>query len=49
MRSYWQDSQVEKFMDTLLESKWDMGLLAEESPSTAFRIMKKYLSKVEVC
>ena len=25
-----------------------MGLLAEESPRTAFRIMKKYLSKVEV-
>ncbi len=29
-RSYKDDKQVDKFMDTLLDSGWDLGLLAEK-------------------
>lgn len=29
MRSHDDDEQVDKFMDTLLESGWDLGILAE--------------------
>lgn len=30
MRTYKDDKQVDKFMDTLLDSGWDLGIVAEK-------------------